>query len=138
MFKKFKQSYNLNKTIKSMRKFAESEPYTGYSAIISHLLAEEANNTFVNYPKYMKDAIHNFYEECMTKWQQCDDFKKTIGNANDLDVALRRDNIEFSAALVQAVCCKNLSPDDVKMHEPENLVKILVNMKLLPTRFLCD
>lgn len=138
MFARFMNQAKLNKLIKKQKQIALTEPDTGYSAIISACLEEEAKGTFRNWPDYMKKSINEFYQFAIQEFGKTDCVQKSlktqnIAEANEITLVL-------TAVSVQALVCKDLSDEELRSitGDVNNLCKVFVNLKLLPERFLND
>jgi|APGre2960657404_1045060.scaffolds.fasta_scaffold03929_14 hypothetical protein len=136
MFSRFMNVVKINKIIAKQRKLAKSHPDTGYSAIISALLENEAKGTFKHYSEYMRKNVDAFYNECIEEMKKSDLFIEAMRNAghtetNDFTVVI-------TAVSMQAFMCNDLKDEEIRSlaNDNDNLVKVLVNMKLLPERFL--
>lgn len=138
MFKRFMDQAKLNNCISKHRKLAKTEPESGYSAIISACLEQEAKGTFKSWPEYMKKTINSFYVEALNEFSktevvQNEMTRQEITEINDCTLVA-------TAVLVQAMICKDFSHDEIisDLENVDNLFKKLVNIKLLPERYLKD
>lgn len=143
MFKKYMDLAKINKIIAKQRKLAESAPDTGYSAIISAMLENEAKGVFKNYPEYTRKLVNDFFVECCQKMRDTDLWVESTAKANQDaydPMSSSNDNLVFCAVIMQAMLCGDLSHNDAKelIMNRENAIKVLVNMKLLPERCLND
>lgn len=140
MFSRFMNQVKLNKAINKQRKWAQVEPDTGYSAIIASLLESEAKGVFTNWPDYMRNTINEYYKDSITKYKQTQFMKKTLEMSNKTDC--NEFSLVMTAVLQQAYLSKDLPYEEVvamaKESNPDNMCKVLVNIKLLPARFLND
>jgi hypothetical protein len=140
MFSRFMNQVKLNKMISKQRKWAVSEPNSGYSAIIASLLENEAKGTFTKWPVYMRNTINEYYKDSLAQYKQTEIVKESIKMANKTDIN------EFTLVILavshQSVLSKDLPEKEVREliqdSNPDNLCKVLVNLKLLPARFLND
>jgi len=138
MFSRFMNVAKVNKIIAKHRKLAKSHPDTGYSAIISALLENEAKGTFKHYPEYLRKNINAFYVESINEFKQTEIYNEAMRRSsftetNDYTAIM-------TAVSIQAFICNDLAGEEIKSlaNQDDNLVKVLVNMKLLPERFLND
>jgi hypothetical protein len=138
MFKKFMDLAQVNKIISKQRKVIATDPDTGYSAMISALLENEAKGTFKKYPEYTRNLVNNFFVECVQGFRQTEIFRLSLDDRDPLTVS--NDTVVFTAVVQQAVICNDLSFVDALQYNNDegNLVKVLVNLKLLPERCLND
>jgi hypothetical protein len=138
MFKKFMDLAQVNKIISKQRKVIATDPDTGYSAMISALLENEAKGTFKKYPEYTRNLVNNFFVECVQGFRQTEIFRLSLGDKDPVTVS--NDTVVFTAVVQQAVICNDLSFVDALQYNNDegNLVKVLVNLKLLPERCLND
>lgn len=138
MFSRFMNVAKVNKIINKHRKLAKSDPDTGYSAIISALLENEAKGTFKHYPEYLRNNINAFYIESINEFKQTETYNEAMRRSNFTETD------DFTAIMtavsIQAFICNDLSGEEIKSltETDDNLIKVLVNMKLLPERFLAD
>jgi hypothetical protein len=128
----------VNKIISKQRKVIATDPDTGYSAMISALLENEAKGTFKKYPEYTRNLVNNFFVECVQGFRQTEIFRLSLDDRDPLTVS--NDTVVFTAVVQQAVICNDLSFVDALQYNNDegNLVKVLVNLKLLPERCLND
>lgn len=135
MFKKFMELAEINKTISMQRKLAQSNPETGWSAMLSFLLENEAKGTFKNYPKYTRNLVNNFFVECVNNFRQTEIFRINCKNKDPMTVG--NDYAVYVAVIMQAVMCQDLTKQEAeRLDDNDNLIKVLVNLKLLPERCL--
>jgi hypothetical protein len=128
----------LNKIIAKQRKMAEAEPYTGYSAIISGLLEEEAKGRMKHVPIYGRDMINNFYKDSIAKLRATKEWQDVVAKSNGND---NDETLVFSAVVLQATVCNDMTDDEFRQYfagDINNCVKALVNLKLLPERWLSE
>lgn len=140
MFKKYMDLAKINKIIAKQRKIAESNPDSGYSAIISAMLQNEAKGTYKSYPEYTRKVVNDFFAECVTKMRSTDIFRNSCIMDNKDPMEMSNDNVVICAVMLQAYICKDMTIEELKSHlnNMENAIKIFVNMKLLPERCLND
>lgn len=138
MFKKYMDLAKINKIIAKQRKLAKTHPDTGYSAIISAMLENEAKGTFKSYPEYTRKLVNNFFAENVQGYRKTEIFRSSCDNHDPMTVS--NDTVIFIAVLTQAVICKDLTEQEARSYanDQDNIIKILVNMKLLPERCLND
>ena len=97
--------------------------FTGSTAIISANLANEAQITF---PPYILSIIHE---------QTAKHLKLVRKYVPDLANNLNDDELSFYCVLQQAVLSNDITQEDAETLSPDNMLKILKNLKLLPNRF---
>jgi hypothetical protein len=140
MFSRFMNQVKLNKTISKQRKWAEVEPNTGYSAVIASLLENEAKGVFNNWPDYMRNTINEYYRYNLAQYKQTEFMQKTLESSNKTDC--NEFTLVLTAVMQQAYISKDLPYEEVvamaQEANPDNMCKVLVNIKLLPARFLND
>jgi|LakMenEpi03Aug12_release.lakeMendotaPanAssembly.Ray.scaffolds.fasta_scaffold250489_3 hypothetical protein len=140
MFSRFMNQVKLNKLINKQHKLAKQHPDSGYSAIIGAILEQEAKGTFIKWPVYMRNTLNEFYANILKEYEQTEiiqDSMKDNGHTKTNEFTL-----VISAVSQQAIICKDLNQQEILQYlennDVDNLCKVLVNMKLLPTRFLND
>ena len=129
----------INKIIAKQRKLAQSNPESGYSAILSGILENEAKGTFKSYPEYSRKLVNNFFAECVQGFRQTELFRESCKNQADY-LACANDTVVLLAVLQQSIICGDLTVEEARLYNDDNasLVKVLVNIKLLPERCLND
>ena len=130
----------LNKVISKQHKLAKQYPDTGYSAIIGAVLEQEATGTFSKWPVYMRNTINEYYRYNLAQYKQTEFMQKTLESSNKTDC--NEFTLVLTAVMQQAYISKDLPYEEVvamaQEANPDNMCKVLVNIKLLPARFLND
>jgi len=129
----------INKIIAKQRKLAKSSPETGYSAVLSGILENEAKGTFKSYPEYSRKLVNDFFAECVQGFRHTEFFRKSNKDQGD-DLTCANDCVVYVAVLQQALICGDLTVEEAQLYNDDNdsLLKVLVNLKLLPERCLND
>lgn len=113
----------------------EQSPETGYSAVIAHMLALEAQGVFKAYPAYTHKTVNDFFVECVNKFKQTNWIRNSAAEMNKTVADVKDETIVFSAVVSQAIWSGDMTQEEA-FDNLENTAKVLVNMKLLPERAL--
>lgn len=138
MFSDFMSSFKFSRTVNKIKKDAKNNPYSGYSSIISSCLESEAKGVFKNWPDTMKRQVNELYQFAIAEYEKTDVVQEQMRIHKQTEI--NTITLILGAVLVQAVACKDISVDDTlqDLDEIDNLCKKLVNLKLVPERFLDD
>ncbi len=140
MFSRFMNQVKLNKTLNKQHKLAKQYPESGYSAIIGAILEQEATGTFSKWPVYMRNTLNEFYANILKEYEQTDIIQQSMKDNGH--TTINEFTLIISAVSHQAMICKDLNKDEIlsyiENNDVDNLCKVFVNLKLLPTRFLND
>jgi len=129
-FKQMMSDFAFNRFIEKTRKTAKSDPFsnTAIIASLNEIIAKNyvAGARLVAVEKLLTDCIALFRKNCLA---ESDVRLHDVLDAND-------DNISFCCVQTHAIIEKDVAED---FHEDDilmNKIKVLVNLKLLPQRFL--
>ena len=140
MFSRFMNQVKLAKTINKMKKMAkDGDNATGYSAIIAACLEQETKGTFKAWPQYMKNSVNEFFQHGLTEFKKTEHIQELMREHNQTEIS--NFTLIVTAVCSQAIICKDMSIDEtleITDTGYQNMVKTLVNIKLLPERFLAD
>jgi len=128
MFKQFMSDFAFNRNIDKTRKVSKSGKQNN-SAVIASLLETQA---LKYYSGNKAKVIDNLLIECVNRLKT--DLKQTVDHANDDNLSF--DIVCISCSTAHAVLENDISNELRKSINVENQIKILVNLKLLPERFL--
>jgi hypothetical protein len=125
MFKSLMSDFAFNRTLEKYRKIGKTRP----AMVVASFLATQASET---YPEKRQQKIDTLLLEMVNKTRTDVITTKQPGSDGCLDF----DTICLSCASSYAVIEKDVEEDFYNTQTPNNQVKILVNLKLLPERFL--